>query len=139
MLNVKRINERFLHDIMKYHEEHGSEGSTDEEIHKLISGLPAKNALRSWLIWNGIIGYTDDIWELVKQLRAAEDESGGRTPRFVLDKLDRDGVWKIHDRATLCKYEHPYTSEEHAIVACESMNNMNTDPAYWPCCKAAEL
>ena len=43
------------------------EASSEYEVIKRLDDMSPKQILNKWLTWEGIIGYTDKIWEITNQ------------------------------------------------------------------------
>lgn len=64
-----RVSHTYKYDVLEYGRDNGKflPGQTDEQF---LEGLEPKTALHYWLTWNGIVGYTETILDLVRQLGA---------------------------------------------------------------------
>ena len=64
-----RVSHTYKYDVLEYGRENGKflPGQTAEQF---LEGLDPKTALHYWLTWNGLIGYTETILDLVRQLGA---------------------------------------------------------------------
>lgn len=67
MLNVEKINPYVLADIC----ENLSLDVTNKDDLEKVASLSVSEAFNSFLIWNGIVGYTDMITRALDNIRAS--------------------------------------------------------------------